>query len=147
MSSRIFTCHVENRLETQAKPTYFHWVFDFNTVTQHSYTRPVVFSELRVIVCIKCWTLLKNKILFKYTLPVCIKNRYEKLIISTWCYLFAKYFNSVLKRPRLLTERSLDALDTSALHCDISRTTSEITLLVMNFRSGLENAANFRSFS
>ena len=47
----------------------------------------------------------------------------------------------------LLTEWSLDAFDTNALHCDISRTTSEITLLVMNFRSGLENAANFRSLS
>lgn len=52
---------MKNRLETQAKPTHFHWIFGFHTVAQHSYASPVVCSKLSVIVCIKCWPLLKKK--------------------------------------------------------------------------------------
>ena len=59
--SSIFTCHMKNRLETQAKTAYFHWVFAFHTVAQHSYASPVVWGKLSVIVCIKSWPLLKSK--------------------------------------------------------------------------------------
>ena len=52
---------MKNRLETQAKPAYFHWIFAFHTVAQHPYASPVVCSKLSVIVCIKSWPLLKNK--------------------------------------------------------------------------------------
>ena len=39
----------------------------------------------------------------------------------------------------------IDVINLCKPHYEISRTTSEITLLVENFRNGLENAANFLS--
>ena len=39
----------------------------------------------------------------------------------------------------------INVLDICKPHYEISRTTSEINLLVKNFRTGLENAANFLS--
>ena len=49
---------MKNRLEAKTKTANFHWVFDFNTITQHPYALPVIFCKLSVIVCIKCWALL-----------------------------------------------------------------------------------------
>ena len=50
-------------LKTQAKPPHFHGILNFDTVTNHSNTPPVIFGKLGIVVCIKRWSLLKNKTL------------------------------------------------------------------------------------
>ena len=57
------------RLETQAKPTHFHGIFNFDTVTNHSDARPVLFGKLGIVVGIKSWSLLKNKTLSTKLVP------------------------------------------------------------------------------
>ena len=59
------TCHVKYWLETKAKPTNFHWIFDFVTVTEHSDPPPVAFGKLGVIVRIKRWSLLRSNYKFE----------------------------------------------------------------------------------
>lgn len=61
MHNRRLTCNVKYRLKSKTKTTHFHWIFHFDTIAQHSYALPVFFSKLRVIVRIKCWTLLRGK--------------------------------------------------------------------------------------
>ena len=53
---------MKHGLESQAKSTDFHGIFDLDTVRQHSNALPVFFGKLFVIVGIKCWALLNNKI-------------------------------------------------------------------------------------
>ena len=50
------------RLKSQAKPTHFHGIFNFNTVTKHPDALPVIFGKRRIIVSIKCWTLRSKQI-------------------------------------------------------------------------------------
>ena len=50
---------MENRLETQAKTTSFHWVLDPFALTKHSDAFPVTGLKLGIIVCIKCGSLLR----------------------------------------------------------------------------------------
>ena len=49
---------MKHRFETEAKPTNFHRIFDFYTVTEHSDTFPVVFGELGIVVGVECWALV-----------------------------------------------------------------------------------------
>ena len=52
---------MKHRLETQAKPTDLHGIFNLDTVTQHSDALPVFFGKLGVVVGIKCWALIENR--------------------------------------------------------------------------------------
>ena len=68
------TCHVKYWLETKAKPTNFHWIFDFVTVTEHSDPPPVAFGKLGVIVGIKRWSLLRS---YKFELKTLSNDQFN----------------------------------------------------------------------
>ena len=54
---------MKHRFETEAKPTNFHRIFDFYTVTEHPDTFPVLCGELGVVVGVECWAL--QEIIYK----------------------------------------------------------------------------------
>ena len=54
---------MKHRFETEAKPTNFHRIFDFYTVTEHPDTFPVLWGELGVVVGVECWAL--REIIYK----------------------------------------------------------------------------------
>ena len=58
IKNSYLTCDVKHRFETEAKPTNFHRIFDFYTVTEHPDTFPVLLGELGVVVSVECWALV-----------------------------------------------------------------------------------------
>ena len=58
MKNSYLICDVKHRFETEAKPTNFHRIFDFYTVTEHPDAFPVLLGELGIVVSVECWALV-----------------------------------------------------------------------------------------
>ena len=74
MHNNYLTCEVKHRFETEAKPTNFHRIFDFYTVTEHPDSFPVLFGERGIVVRVECWAL--QEIIYKmiYETP-CLQRK------------------------------------------------------------------------